>query len=146
VPLDPSDPLTQLTREIIGSSIDVHREVGPGLLESAYQPCLECELLRKGIKFRRQVPLPLTYRGVRLDCGYRMDLVVEDKVIVEVKSVDRIANIHHAQMITYLKLSGAQIGLLLNFNVTSMRQGIRRIANRFLPKQQIGDLPDLLDE
>ena len=127
--LDPADALNQITKQIIGSAIDVHREFGPGLLESAYEACFAYELTQNRIRFQRQVPLPLTYHGVRLDCGYRADFIMEDKVIVEVKSVDAIAKIHHAQMITYLKLCQLPVGLILNFNVTSMRQGIRRIPN-----------------
>jgi GxxExxY protein len=127
--LDASDYVTQITDRIIGSAIDVHRELGPGLLESAYQACLEYDLSKKGVRFQRQVALPLTYQGMRLDCGYRVDLFVEDRVIVEVKAVEAIARIHYAQMITYLKLKRCRVGLLLNFNVTSMRQGIRRVTN-----------------
>ena len=128
--LDPSDSITQITDRIIGSAINVHRELGPGLLESAYQACLEYDLSNEGIRFQRQVALPLTYQGMRLDCGYRVDLFVEDRVIVEVKSVEALARIHYAQMITYLKLKRCRVGLLLNFNVASMRQGIRRVTNR----------------
>ena len=127
--LDASDYVTQIPDRIIGSAIDVHRELGPGLLESAYQACLEYDLSKKGVRFRRQVALPLTYQGMRLDCGYRVDLFVEDRVIVEVKAVEAIARIHFAQMITYLKLKRCRVGLLLNFNVASMRQGIRRVTN-----------------
>jgi GxxExxY protein len=130
--LDANDPLTPITDRIIGSAIDVHRELGPGLLESAYQACLEYDLLKKGIHFQRQVALPLTYQGVYVECGYRVDLLVDDRVIVEVKSVEAIARIHFAQMITYLKLKRCRVGLLLNFNVPSMRQGIRRVTNRSL--------------
>ena len=130
--LDTSDRITQITERIIGSAIDVHRELGPGLLESAYQACLEYDLTKKGVAFQRQVALPLTYQGVRIECGYRVDLVVEGRVIVEIKSVETIARIHLAQMITYLKLRDCPVGLILNFNVTSMRQGIRRLTNRSL--------------
>src|SRR5688572_16240059 len=108
--LDSSDPTTQITERIIGAAIDVHRSLGPGLLESAYQACLEYDLARKGVPFVRQVALPLTYHGMRLDCGYRIDFVVEEKVIIEVKSVERIAPIHYAQVITYLKLGGWPVG------------------------------------
>jgi GxxExxY protein len=128
--LDTSDHVTQITERIIGSAINVHRELGPGLLESAYQACLEYDLAKEGVSFQRQVALPLTYQGIRVECGYRADLLVEDQVIVEVKSVETIARIHYAQMITYLKLRGCRVGLLLNFNVPSMRQGIRRVTNR----------------
>jgi len=128
--VDSNDAMTQITEQIIGSAIAVHRALGPGLLESAYQMCLAYELAQRQVRFQRQVLVPLTYQGVRIDCGYRLDILVEDRVIVEVKSVERIAPIHVAQMITYLKLKGCPVGLLLNFNVTSMRQGIRRIENR----------------
>ena len=126
----PSDGLAQLTGRIVGAAIAVHRELGPGLLESAYQACLEYQLSEDRVSFKRQLALPLKYRGVYVDCGYRVDLLVEDSVIVEVKSVDKLAPIHHAQMITYLKLTRCPVGLILNFNATSMRQGIRRIPNR----------------
>jgi GxxExxY protein len=116
------------TEQIIGAAIDVHRALGPGLLESTYQACLEYELVQRGVNFQKQVPLPVIYRGVQINCGYRLDLLVEGTVIVEVKSVDRLAPIHKAQMITYLKLRRCQVGLIFNFNVTSMRQGIRRIT------------------
>ena len=116
------------TEQVIGAAIAVHRALGPGLLESTYQACLEYELVQLNINFQKQVPLPISYRGVLLNCGYRLDLLVEGTVIVEVKSVERIARIHVAQMITYLKLRRCQVGLILNFNVTAMRQGIRRIT------------------
>lgn len=118
------------TEQIIGAAIDVHRALGPGLLESTYQACLEYELVVRGVNFQKQVPLPVIYGGVQINCGYRLDLLVEGTVIVEVKSVERLAPIHKAQMITYLKLRRCQVGLILNFNVTSMRQGIRRITIR----------------
>ena len=118
------------TEQIIGAAIDVHRALGPGLLESTYQACLEYELVVRGVNFQQQVPLPVIYGGVQINCGYRLDLLVEGTVIVEVKSVERLAPIHKAQMITYLKLRRCQVGLILNFNVTSMRQGIRRITIR----------------
>jgi GxxExxY protein len=128
--LDPSDDLTQLTSRINGAAIHVHRTLGPGLLESAYQACLEYELAKRKVPFKRQVPVPLQYGDVCLDCGYRLDLLVEDRVIVEVKSVEAFAKIHVAQMITYLKLKNCPVGLMLNFNVASMRNDIRRITNR----------------
>src|SRR5262245_12401842 len=125
-------PLTIITEAIIGAAIDVHRALGPGLLESAYQACLEYELAQWRVAFRRQVPVPVIYKGVRIDCGYRLDPLVDDRVIVEVKAVEWLAPIHEAQMITHLKLTHRAIGLLLNFNQTSLRKGIRRIENRFL--------------
>jgi GxxExxY protein len=151
---NPSDGLAPLTSRIVGAAITVHRELGPGLLESAYQACLEYQLRENRVSFARQLALPLKYHGVYVDCGYRVDFLVEERVIVEVKSVDKLAPIHRAQLITYLKLTGCPVGLLLNFNAPSMRQGIRRIANRFLaaanwsPSEADGfdsrsDLPDL---
>jgi GxxExxY protein len=133
--LDPADALTQITGRINGAAIAVHNELGPGLLESAYHACLEYELAQCGVPFEKHVPVPLRYHGVYVDCGYRLDLLVEERVIVEVKSVAVLAPIHEAQIITYLKLTGCPVGLLLNFNVTSMRHGIRRIANRFLTQE-----------
>ena len=107
----------------------VHSELGPGLLESTYQACLQYELLEADIRSASQVGLPVVYRGVRLELGYRMDLVVEDLVIVEIKSVDAVSPVHHAQLISYLKLSGKSIGLLINFNVVHLRDGIKRFVN-----------------
>ncbi len=115
-----------LTRSIIGGAICVHRALGPGLLESAYQTCLVHELRKRGHRCESEVPLPIVYDGVKLDCGYRQDVVVHDMVIVEVKSVDRLAPIHDAQLITYLRLSGRNRGLLINFNVAVLTDGIRR--------------------
>ncbi len=144
----PSDGLSQLTGRIIGAAIGVNRELGPGLLESAYQACLEYQLKEDGVRFKRQLALPLKYRGVYVDCGYRVDLLVEDRVMVEIKSVEKLAPIQRAQMITYLKLSGCPVRLILNFNVASMRQGIRRIHNRFLegnrPPRETADRFDSL--
>jgi GxxExxY protein len=117
----------QLTEKIIGFAIEVHRCLGPGLLESAYEECLCCEFQQSDIPFRRQVPLPIIYKSVRLDCGYRMDILVQDRLIVELKTVERLLPIHEAQMLTYLKLSGIQTGLLLNFNTPVLKDGIRRM-------------------
>ena len=111
--LSHNDPLTE---RIIGFAIEVHRHLGPGLLESAYEECLCHELSQDGLVFRRQVPLPVVYKSVRLDCGYRLDVVVENSVVVELKAVERLMPIHEAQLITYLKLSGIPTGLLLNFH------------------------------
>jgi GxxExxY protein len=116
----------KLTEEIIGSAIEVHRVLGPGLLESAYEECLCHELNLRRISFRRQVDLPVEYKGVKLDCKYRMDLVVEDAVVVEVKAVERLLPVHEAQLLTYLRLSTRRVGLLLNFNVSVLRTGIVR--------------------
>ena len=123
--------LNRTTGIIIGAAIDVHRALGPGLLESAYEACLAFELLQRGLKVERQKPLPVVYREVRLDCGYRVDLLVEDAVIVEIKSVDRLAPIHQAQVLSYLKLSACKVGLLINFNVSVLKNGIRRLARDF---------------
>ena len=115
-----------LTKEIIGAAIEVHRHLGPGLLESAYEECLCHELQLRGLAFRRQVSLPVVYKSVALDCGYKMDLVVQDRVVVELKCVESILGVHHAQLLTYLKLSGKRVGLLLNFHVSVMTRGIVR--------------------
>jgi len=121
--------INQLTKDIIEAAIEVHKALGPGLLESAYEECLCYELSATGIKFSRQEPLPLIYKGIKLDCGYRLDLVVENAVILELKSCEKIEPIHRAQLLTYLKLSGLHLGLLLNFNTTVLRNGIVRIVN-----------------
>jgi GxxExxY protein len=107
----------QLTEQIIGACVEVHRELGPGLLESSYEQCLCHELNLRGLRTRRQIELPIVYKGVRIDCAYRIDIVVEDRVLLEVKAVEQLAPIHEAQLITYLKLSRIRVGLLLNFNV-----------------------------
>jgi GxxExxY protein len=119
------DPLTE---RIIGAAIEVHRELGPGLLESAYEECLCHELELAGMKVRRQVPLPVRYKTVQLEVGYRMDIVVEDRVVLELKTVDQLLPIHDAQLLTYLRLSGIRVGLLLNFNTVMLRDGIRRLV------------------
>ena len=116
------DPLTEQVR---GLGIAVHRALGPGLLESAYEECLSFELAQAGMVIRRQVPLPIVYKSVRLDCGYRLDLVVENQLIVEIKSVERLLPIHDAQVLTYLRLSGRKTALLINFNVVLLNDGIR---------------------
>jgi GxxExxY protein len=122
--------LFQITERIIGAAMRVHSALGPGLLESAYEACLAFELAENGLKVEQQKPLPLAYRGVQLECGYRLDLLVEDAIIVEIKAVESLVLLHRAQLISYLKLSGCQVGLLINFNVTSLRQGIRRLINK----------------
>jgi len=121
----------QITETVIGCAIAIHRALGPGLLESAYEKCLCYELSQSGLPFRRQVPLPLTYKRVTLDCGYVMDIVAGDLVVVELKTVERLLPIHDAQLITYLRLSGCPVGLLLNFNVPVMKSGIKRLVNEF---------------
>jgi len=120
-----------ITENIIGAAIDVHRALGPGLLESAYETCLAFELRQRAMKVEQQRPLPVIYRDVRLDCGYRLDLLVEDAVIVEVKAVDHLAPIHEAQLLSYLRLSGCRVGLLVNFNVRVLKDGLRRVVNAF---------------
>ena len=115
-----------LTREIIGGAIEVHRALGPGLLESVYEECLAHELMERGLKVARQVPLPVVFKGKRLDCGYRMDLIVNELVILEIKAIERVLPVHEAQLLSYLKLSGKKVGLLLNFHVPYMRDGIVR--------------------
>ena len=114
------------TEQIIGAAIEVHRHLGPGLLESAYEECLCHELYLHGLQFERQKPLPLEYKGIKLDCGYRLDIVVESKVVLELKTVEAIAPIHEAQLLTYLRLSGIKVGLIINFNVPILKEGIRR--------------------
>ena len=116
----------ELTGEVIGAAVCVHRELGPGLLESAYQTCMCRELTLRHVPFRSQVELPVEYKGCRLDCGYRIDLLVDNRVVVELKSLERILPIHEAQLITYLRLSGIHVGLLINFNVPVLRRGIVR--------------------
>jgi len=123
--------LNRITESIIGAAIEVHRALGPGLLESAYEACLTFELMQRGLKVEQQKPLPVVYREVKLDCGYRLDLLVEEAVIVEVKAVDRLAPIHQAQLLSYLRLSGCKVGLLINFNVKVLKDGIRRVVNDF---------------
>jgi GxxExxY protein len=116
------------TQAVIGAAIEVHRALGPGLLESAYQECLCYELELRGVPFRPQVELPVTYKGVHLDCGYRLDLLIAEKVVIELKAVEALAPIHEAQLLTYLRLGGWQVGLLTNFNVAFLKQGLRRIV------------------
>ncbi|MGR3178481.1 MAG: GxxExxY protein [Candidatus Anammoxibacter sp.] len=119
----------ELSNRIIGAAIEVHRTLGSGLLESAYEECLCYELKLKSISFERQNSLPVTYKGVHLDCGYRLDILVEKLVIVELKTVEDIEPIHEAQLLTYLKLSDLWLGILINFNVPVLKEGIRRIVN-----------------
>ena len=115
-----------ITHEIIGAAIEVHKRLGPGLLESAYEACLVEELRLRNLNVDRQVGLPVVYKETRLDCGYRIDLLVESKIVVELKSVDGLAPIHEAIILTYLRLSGHKIGLLINFNVAILKDGVRR--------------------
>jgi GxxExxY protein len=119
----------ELSNLVIGCAIKVHSSLGPGLLESAYQECLVYELRRAGLGVEKQKPLPLVYESVKLECGYRVDLLVEGKLIIEIKSVEALTDIHLAQVLTYLKLSNCKLGLLMNFNVVQLKQGIRRVVN-----------------
>jgi len=116
----------EITERIIGAAIEVHRALGPGLLESAYEECLCRDLTLSGISFERQRPLAVEYKGIRLECGYRLDLLVEKTVVVEVKAISVIEPIHEAQLLTYLRLGGWKVGLLINFNVPVLKNGIRR--------------------
>lgn len=117
------DPLTE---KVIGCAIEVHRGLGPGLLESAYEQCLAYELSTNGIEFKLQQPIPVEYKNIRLECGYRIDLFIEDRMILELKAVEQISNIHKAQLLTYMKLAKIDTGLLINFNVTKLIDGIKR--------------------
>jgi GxxExxY protein len=118
--------INEITKVVIGSAIEVHRKLGPGLLESAYHECLARELVVRSIPFQRQRPLPLEYKGIRLECGYRIDLLIAGLVVVEIKAVEAIAPVHEAQLLTYLRLGGWQVGLLINFNVVVLKNGIHR--------------------
>ena len=126
--------INKISGEIVDAAMKVHTALGPGLLESAYEVCLRHELVQRGLSVRSQVVLPVEYDGVKLDAGYRLDLLVEDAVIVELKSVERMLPIHQAQLLSYLKLSGLQLGLLINFNTLHLKDGIKRMANN-LPDQ-----------
>jgi GxxExxY protein len=126
--LDVKKKIDILTDRIIGAAIQVHRELGPGLLESAYEACLFYELCDRSLRVERQKSLPVKYRGIVLDCGYRIDLLVEDKVIIELKAVEQLLPIHRAQVLSYLKLSGCRLGLLINFNVLLLKRGIQRLV------------------
>lgn len=117
-----------LSNQVIGCALEVHSEMGPGLLESTYEQCLAHELKLNGIRFRLQSPQSVDYKGIRLDCGYRTDLLIEDRLIIELKSVEKIKKIHEAQLLTYMKLSGIKTGLLMNFNVRRLREGIKRFV------------------
>jgi GxxExxY protein len=119
------DPVTE---RVIGLAIEVHRTLGPGLLESAYEECLAYELAQKQIRFQRQLPLPIVYKAVQLECGYRIDFVIDEWLIVELKTVEKLLPIHEAQLLTYLKLTGLKVGLLMNFNVPVLKDGIRRMV------------------
>ena len=120
--------INQLTGEVIGAAIEVHKTLGPGLLESAYEGCLCHEFALKKFQCERQKPLPVEYKGIKLDCGYRLDLVVNNRLIVEVKACDKLLLIHDAQLLTYLRLTNIKVGLLINFNVPVLKEGIKRLS------------------
>ena len=119
----------QISKQIIGSAIEVHKQLGPGLLESAYRECLYYELSKAGLTVRKEVPMPIVYKEIRLDHGYRMDLLVANKVVVEIKTVEFLTDVHTAQLLTYLRLGNYKLGLLLNFHVAVMKEGIKRLIN-----------------
>jgi len=119
----------EISERIIGCAIEVHKVLGPGLLESAYEECLFYEIFQTGLRVEKQKPLPLIYKEIELEVGYRIDLIVENKVLVEIKSVEALNDIHTAQVLTYLKLSGCKLGLLMNFNVLRVKDGIKRLVN-----------------
>jgi GxxExxY protein len=120
-------PERDLTERIIGAAIEVHKQLGPGLLESIYQMCMARELSLRGIRFEQEKPIPVEYKGIFLDCGYRLDFLVEQKVVVELKAIDELSNTHKSQLLTYLKITGCKIGLLINFNVPVLKDGIKRL-------------------
>lgn len=117
-----------LSNRVIGCALEVHRNLGPGLLESTYEQCLSYELNAEAIPFKLQYPLPVVYKNIKLDCGYRIDLLIDDRIIVELKSVDKIQSIYHAQLLTYMKLANISVGLLINFNVKYLKDGIHRMV------------------
>ncbi len=119
----------EIANIIIGCAIDIHRSLGPGLLESAYQECLCYKLAKEGLKLHKEKPMPLVYEDVHLDCGYRIDILVEDKVVIEIKSVEALNDVHMAQTLTYMKLGNYRLGLLINFNVNLLKHGVRRVIN-----------------
>jgi GxxExxY protein len=129
--MDDKHKLDQITQRIIGAAIEVHKTLGPGLLESAYQACLAFELREGDLKIEEQLPLPVIYKNVRLDCGYRIDLLVESEIVIEIKAIEALAPIHEAQLLSYLRLSGKRVGLLINFHVRMLKDGLKRIVNEF---------------
>ncbi|MGE5418952.1 MAG: GxxExxY protein [Chloroflexota bacterium] len=118
--------LNEITKKIIGCAIEVHKDLGPGLLESAYEECLSQELISHGLSIKRQQPVPIVYKDIKLDYGYRIDILVEDQIVIELKVVDAINPVHEAQILTYMKFAAKPIGLLINFNVGMLKEGIRR--------------------
>ncbi len=129
--MNQKDRLNKITETIIGCAINVHKELGPGLLESAYEACLLYDLSLTKMKIESQKPLPIIYKNVKLDCGYRLDLLIEDEVVVEIKSVEKLLPIHKAQLLSYLKISDLKVGLLINFNVKLLKDGIIRVVNNY---------------
>lgn len=127
--VEPQRHINEITQEVISAAIEVHRNLGPGLLESAYEACLAYELQDRGLHVERQKPLPLIYRDINVEVGYRLDLVVENAIVIELKSVEKLEPIHQAQVLSYLKLSGHRLGLLINFNVRMLKHGIKRFIN-----------------
>jgi GxxExxY protein len=123
--------LNAVTEQIIGAAMEVHRAIGPGLLGSAYEACFVYELRERGFRVEQQKPLPVVYKGVQLDCGYRLDVVVNECVIVEIKAVEKLTTVHEAQLLSYLRLLNCRVGLLLNFHCAMLKNGIRRIVNDF---------------
>ena len=119
----------ELSNKIIGCAIDVHTALGPGLLESAYKECLYYKISKSGLEVQKEKPMPLVYEEVKLECGYRIDLLIENKLVIEIKSVDALNDIHLAQTLTYMKLGNYKLGLLINFNVTKLKNGIKRVIN-----------------
>ena len=132
--MNEGEELDTITKTIIGSAIYVHSHLGPGLLESAYEACLAQQIANRGLRVERQKTLPVVFEGHRVDCGYRIDLLVEKKVVVEIKAIEAVCSVHKAQVLSYLRLSGCKVGLLINFNVNMLRQGITRIVNHFPEK------------
>ena len=128
--------LNQITDQIIGAAIEVHRAMGPGLLESVYEECLAVEFELRGIRYERQKPLALEYKGRQIGQEMLLDLLVEDKVVIELKAVEKLLSVHEAQLLTYLKLTGCHVGLLINFNVPVLKQGIKRMVNNFIEPQR----------
>jgi len=129
--MEEGEKLNKVTEAIISVAVDVHRALGPGLLESAYEACMVYDLAKAGLKVEQQKPLPIVYRGIKLECAYRLDLMIDNEVIVEIKSVEKLLPIHQAQLLSYLKLSECKVGLLINFNVKMLKNGIKRVVNNF---------------
>ena len=129
--MNKEEKLNKITKTIIGMAINIHRALGPRLLESAYEACMVYDLVKAGLKVEQQKPLHVAYRGVKLECSYRLDLMIEKEVIVEIKSVKKLLPIHQAQLMSYLKLSDCKVGLLINFNVKGLKNGIKRVVNNF---------------